>query len=75
MFSLYDFWSSLNIVPVIKSSRMRWDGYVACVGEEINAYRVLVGKYEDRRPVGGCNHRWDGSIKMDLQAVGWDRMD
>ena len=54
---------------------MRWTGYVACVGEKINAYRVLVGKHEDRRPVGRYNHRWDNSIKMDLKAIGWDNMD
>ena len=74
MLSLYDLWSSLNIFLLIKSSRMRWAGYVACMGKEINAYRVLVGKYEDRRPVGGCNHRWDNSIKMDLKTIGWDSM-
>ena len=54
---------------------MRWAGYVACVGEKINAYRVLVGKHEYRRPVGRCNHRWDNSIKVDLKAIGWDNMD
>jgi hypothetical protein len=56
---------------------MRWAGYVACVGEEINAYRVLVGKYEDRRPVGKCNHRWANSIKIDLKTKGetaWTRL-
>ena len=54
---------------------MRWAGYVACVGEKINAYRVLVGKHEYRRPVQRCNHRWDNSIKVDLKAIGWDNMD
>jgi len=43
---LNDFYSSPNIVRVIKSRRMRWTGHVACVGEEREVYRVLVGKPE-----------------------------
>ena len=39
-------YSSPNIVRVIKSRRMRWAGYVACMGEEKGVYRVLVGKPE-----------------------------
>jgi hypothetical protein len=35
---------------VIKSRRMRWAGYVACMGERIVLYRVLVGKPEGKRP-------------------------
>ena len=31
---LNDLYSSPNIVPVIKSRRMRWDGHVARMGEE-----------------------------------------
>ena len=31
---LNDFYSSPNIVRVIKSRRMRWAGHVACIGEE-----------------------------------------
>jgi hypothetical protein len=54
---------------------MRWAGYVACLGEDINVYRVLVGKCEDRRPARRCNHRWDNSIEMDLKAIGWDGID
>jgi hypothetical protein len=28
---------------MIKSRRMRWAGYVARMGEKMNAYRILVG--------------------------------
>ena len=40
-------YSSPNIVRVIKRRRMRWAGHVACMGERISVYRVLVGKRED----------------------------
>jgi hypothetical protein len=36
--------SSPNILRVIKSSRMRWEGYVARMVEGRGVYRVLVGK-------------------------------
>ena len=41
---LNDLYSSPNIVRVIKSRRMRWAGYMACMGQEKGVYRVLVGK-------------------------------
>jgi hypothetical protein len=37
---------SPNIVPVIKSRRMRWVGHVARIEERRSVYRVLVGKHE-----------------------------
>ena len=41
---LNDFYSSPNIVRVIKSRRMRRAGHVERVGEEREVFRVLVGK-------------------------------
>jgi hypothetical protein len=41
------------------------------MGEERGAYRVLVGKPEGKRQLGGPRCRWDDNIKMDLQEVGW----
>ena len=37
-----------------------------------NAYRVLVGKSERRRPLGRPRRRWKDSIKIDLREVGCD---
>ena len=42
-------------------------------GEEI--YRVLVGKAEGKGPLGRPRHRWEDSIKMDLQEVGCEGME
>jgi hypothetical protein len=43
------------------------------MGERRDAYRALVGKAEERRPLGRPRHRWEDNIKMDLREVGWGR--
>jgi hypothetical protein len=53
---------------------MRWAGHVARVGEKRNAYRILVGKPEGKRPLGRPRRRWVDNIKMDLREIGWDGM-
>jgi hypothetical protein len=68
---LNDLYSSPNIIPVIKSRRMRWAEHVARMGEKRGAYRILVGRLEGRRPPGRPRRRWKAHIKMDLQEVGW----
>jgi hypothetical protein len=45
------------------------------MGEKRNACRVLVGKPEGKKPLGGPRHRWVNNIKMDLREIGWDGMD
>jgi hypothetical protein len=37
--------------------RMRWVGHVARMGEKRNAYRLLVGKPEGKRPLGRQSRR------------------
>jgi hypothetical protein len=49
---LYDLYSSPNIIRVMKSRRIRWAGHVARMGEGRGAYRILVGRPEERRPLG-----------------------
>jgi hypothetical protein len=48
---LHDFHFSPSIIKVIKLRRMRWLVRVAHMGEKRNAYRVLVGKLEAKRPL------------------------
>ena len=72
---LNDLYSSLNIVRVIKSRRMRWAGHVARMGEERGADRVLAGKPEGKRQLGRPGRRWVDNIRMDLQEVGCGYMD
>jgi len=54
---------------------LRWAGHVARMGEERGAYRVLVGKLEEKRPLGRPWHRWVDNIRMDLQDVGCGYVD
>jgi hypothetical protein len=49
---LRDLYSSPSIIRIINSRRMRWAGHVAQMGEKRNAYRLLVGKPEGKRPLG-----------------------
>jgi hypothetical protein len=72
---LNDLYSSLNIIRVIKSRRIRWAGHVARMGEKRDAYRILVGRPEGRRPLGRPTRRWEDNIKIDLQEVRWVGMD
>jgi hypothetical protein len=69
---LHDLYSLPNIVRVIKSRRMRWAGHVARMGEGRDAYRVLVGRPEGKRPLGRPRRRWEDNIKMDLREIGID---
>jgi len=55
---LSDLYSLPNIVRVVKSRRMRWAGHVARKGQERGVYRILVGKPEGKRPMGGPRRRW-----------------
>ncbi|KAJ4444032.1 hypothetical protein ANN_05821 [Periplaneta americana] len=59
----------------LKSRRLRWAGHVARMGESRNAYRVLVGRPEGKRPLGRPRRRWEDNIKMDLREVGYDDRD
>ena len=72
---LNDLYSPHNIVRVIKSRRMRRAGHVARMGEERGVYRVLVGKPEEKRPLGRPRRRWVDNIRMDHQEVGCGYMD
>jgi hypothetical protein len=46
---------------------MSWVGHVARVGEMRNAYNILVGKSERKRPLGRHRHRWEDNIRMDVR--------
>ena len=45
------------------------------MGESRDVYWVLVGKADERRPLGRTRRRWEDNIKMDFQEVGCGGMD
>jgi hypothetical protein len=45
------------------------------MGETRNAYRILVGKPEGKRPLERPRRRWVGNIKMDLREIEWNGVD
>jgi hypothetical protein len=38
---------------------------------ERKSYKVLVGKPEEKRPLGRPRRRWEEGIRMDLVECGW----
>ena len=69
---MHALYSSPNITRNLKSCRLRWAGHVAHVEQSRNAYRVLVGKPEGKRPLGRPRRRREDNIKMDLREVSCD---
>jgi hypothetical protein len=63
---LRDLYPSTSIIRIIKLSRMRWAGHVAQMGKKRNAYRLLLGKREGKKPQedqdGGACVLWNGML-------------
>jgi hypothetical protein len=45
------------------------------MGDKRNAYRLLVGKPEGKRPLGRPRRRWVDNIRLVLVKVGWGVVD
>jgi hypothetical protein len=74
---LHSLYSSPHIIRMIKSRRMRWAGQVTRMGEARNAYRILVGKPEGKRPLRSPRRRWVDNIRLHIKRdmVGWYGLD
>jgi hypothetical protein len=59
---LHNLYSSPDIIRQIKSRRVRWAGYLACIGKSRKLYRVLVGMAKGKIPLGRLMHRWKDGI-------------
>jgi hypothetical protein len=49
---LHNLYSPPSIIRMIKSWRVTWAGHVARMGKKSNAYMILVGEPEGKRPLG-----------------------
>jgi hypothetical protein len=72
---LHNLYSSPSIIRMTKSRRMRWAEHVARKVVKRNAYMILVGKPDGKRPLGRPRHRWVDNIIMYLREIGWGGMD
>jgi hypothetical protein len=72
---LRDLYPSPSKIRMVKSRKMRWKGHVARMEEKRNAYKLLVGKLEGKRPLGRPRRRWVDGWWMDLGEVGWGGVD
>jgi hypothetical protein len=72
---LHGLYFSPGIVRVVKVRKMRWVGHVARMGELWDAYNILVGRPEGRRPLGRPRRRWEDNIKMNLREIGFGDVD
>jgi hypothetical protein len=52
-------------METLKSRRIRLSEHVARMRPKKNAYRILVGEPERKRPLGRPRGRWVDNIKMD----------
>jgi hypothetical protein len=64
---LHNLYFSPSNIRMIASMKMRWARYAAYMGERISAYNVMVGRSEGKRSLGRSMHRWEDTIKMDVQ--------
>lgn len=64
---LHGFCSSLNIILVLTSRRMRRAGDVGRMGEGRDAYKVLVGKPEGKKSPRRPRRRRENNIEIVLQ--------
>jgi hypothetical protein len=56
---------------MMKSRMMRWAGQE----EERNAYRVLVGRPEGKKPLGRSRRMWEDNIRRVHGGIGWGGID
>ena len=47
---------------IIRNLKLRWAEHVARMEQSRNAYRVLVGKPEGKRPLGRPRRKWEDNI-------------
>jgi hypothetical protein len=74
---LRNLYSSPIIIKMMKSTRIKLAGNVARMWKTRNAYRILAGKPEGKRPLGSPRRRWVANVKINLKRdrMGWYGLD
>jgi hypothetical protein len=55
---------------MIKSRRVRWADHIARIWKMRDAFNILVGKTDEKRPLGRPRCRWEGNDKIDHKEIG-----
>jgi hypothetical protein len=63
------------IIKVITLRRIGLVGHLSHIGGMRNAYRILVGRSEGKRPLVTTRHMWEDYIKMDVDEIGCEVVD
>jgi hypothetical protein len=68
-------WKFITYTPhqvrMVKSRKMRWAGHVTSVAKKRNAQMILIGKPQEKMPLGSLRHGCEDIIKMHLREIGW----
>jgi hypothetical protein len=69
-------YSSPTVIRIVKPRRRGWAGHVTHMGEKRNAFRIMVEKPEERRPLGKHRLCWVGNVKiLYFREIEWGVMD
>ena len=64
------YYSSNNILRVIKSRRLRWAGHIARIQEGRSAFKILAGEPRGKIPLRKLRRRWEDNIRMEPKEIG-----
>jgi hypothetical protein len=64
--AVHNLHASPNIISVIKSRGKSWVGHEANMGDTRNAYKILIGNPEWKRPIRRPKRRWEDNIRIYL---------
>jgi hypothetical protein len=64
----------MRVYPKV-SGLVPGSGHTARMGDMINAYNILIGKREGKRPLEKPRRRWEDNIRMDLKETVWQGVD
>jgi hypothetical protein len=64
---LHNVCSSQGIIMKIKSTRTKWMEPIEHMGDMRSAYRIVIRKPEEKRPVGRHRHKWKNDMNRDLE--------
>ena len=54
---------------VIKSTRLRWAGYIARLEGGRSAFNILTGKHRENTHLGRPRRRCEDNIRMDFKEI------